>query len=120
MKGQLLHIVQQAKADHNDWHARHLLQEYLQVRILEGLAHAGAMSSIAFMGGTALRLLYHLRRFSEDLDFALESAPRSIRLPPVGCARPARVPAGVLRDFRYAAGLRRRAQGPVPVPGPVP
>ena len=108
MKGQLLQIVQQAKADHNDWHARHLLQEYLQVRILEGLAHAGAMSSIAFMGGTALRLLYHLRRFSEDLDFALEARRDQYDFP--------RWVAHVLRAFRresYEISLTLQDSGAV-------
>jgi predicted nucleotidyltransferase component of viral defense system len=33
---------------------------------------AGAFAALAFQGGTALRFLYGLRRFSEDLDFALE------------------------------------------------
>ena len=30
------------------------------------------MRALAFHGGTALRFLYSLARFSEDLDFALE------------------------------------------------
>ena len=44
----------------------------MQARILEGLVRAGAMASVAFMGGTALRFLFGLQRYSEDLDFALE------------------------------------------------
>jgi hypothetical protein len=51
---------------------RNLLREYLQARILEGLQRAGAMVPLAFHGGTALRFLYAIPRFSEDLDFALE------------------------------------------------
>jgi len=51
---------------------RNLLREYLQARILEGLQRAGAMMPLAFHGGTALRFLYAIPRFSEDLDFALE------------------------------------------------
>ncbi len=51
---------------------RNVLREYLQARILEGLQRAGAMSPLAFQGGTALRFLYGLPRYSEDLDFALE------------------------------------------------
>jgi len=35
------------------------------------------MSPLAFQGGTALRFLYGLRRYSEDLDFALEG-PREL------------------------------------------
>lgn len=52
--------------------ARNAMREYLQARILEGLQRAGAMSPLAFQGGTALRFLYRLPRYSEDLDFALE------------------------------------------------
>ena len=51
---------------------RNVAREYLQARILWGLKHAGAMSPLAFHGGTALRFLYGLPRYSEDLDFALE------------------------------------------------
>lgn len=55
--------------------APHLAREYLQARLLESLQRAGAMRCLAFHGGTALRFLYAAQRFSEDLDFALESAP---------------------------------------------
>ena len=51
---------------------RNLVREYLQARILEGMQRAGAMVPMAFHGGTALRFLYTIPRFSEDLDFALE------------------------------------------------
>jgi predicted nucleotidyltransferase component of viral defense system len=51
-----------------------LVREYLQSRLLGFLQHEGAMIPLAFQGGTALRLLYGLDRFSEDLDFALERA----------------------------------------------
>lgn len=56
--------------------ARNLVREYLQAAILAGLQRAGAMVPLAFHGGTALRLLYGIRRYSEDLDFALERAER--------------------------------------------
>ena len=52
--------------------ARNRAREYLQALILQSLQRAGAMTAIAFHGGTALRFLYSLRRYSEDLDFALE------------------------------------------------
>ena len=52
--------------------AGNLTREYLQARILESLQSAGGMIPLAFQGGTALRFLYDLPRFSEDLDFALE------------------------------------------------
>lgn len=53
---------------------RNVLREYLQARILEALQQEGAFAHIAFQGGTALRFLYGLPRWSEDLDFALEGA----------------------------------------------
>ena len=46
------------------------MREYLQVRVLEALQRAGAFESWAFLGGTALRFLFQLPRFSEDLDFS--------------------------------------------------
>jgi predicted nucleotidyltransferase component of viral defense system len=48
------------------------VREYLQSRILESLQRSGAMIPLAFHGGTALRFLYSIPRYSEDLDFALE------------------------------------------------
>jgi hypothetical protein len=51
---------------------RHLVREYLQARMLESLQRAGAMIPLAFHGGTALRFLYGIPRYSEDLDFSLE------------------------------------------------
>jgi len=49
-----------------------LVREYIQAHILRSLQDAGAFASMAFQGGTALRFLHALRRFSEDLDFSLE------------------------------------------------
>ena len=51
---------------------RNIVREYLQARILGALQRAGAMTSLAFHGGTSLRFLFGLPRYSEDLDFALE------------------------------------------------
>lgn len=47
------------------------LREYLQLLILRIIDEKGFFQNIAFVGGTALRILYDLRRFSEDLDFCL-------------------------------------------------
>lgn len=49
------------------------VREYLQARVLETLQEYGAFESWAFVGGTALRFLYSMPRFSEDLDFSLSS-----------------------------------------------
>jgi hypothetical protein len=56
--------------------ARNRMRELLQARILASLQRSGAMIPLAFQGGTALRFLYSLRRYSEDLDFALERPDR--------------------------------------------
>ena len=49
------------------------LREYLQAFILRSLHESEAFQRLSFVGGTALRFLYGLPRFSEDLDFSLES-----------------------------------------------
>jgi hypothetical protein len=48
-----------------------LVREYLQARVLESLQDNGVFLRWAFVGGTALRFLYSIPRFSEDLDFSL-------------------------------------------------
>ncbi len=55
--------------------AIHLVREYLQARSLQSLQRAGALQTLAFHGGTSLRFLYDIPRYSEDLDFALELHP---------------------------------------------
>ncbi|MFH1282177.1 MAG: nucleotidyl transferase AbiEii/AbiGii toxin family protein [bacterium] len=47
------------------------LREFLQLLILKIIQDKGYFSHISFTGGTALRILYDLRRFSEDLDFSV-------------------------------------------------
>jgi len=46
------------------------VREYLQARMLASLQRSGAMIPLAFQGGTALRFLYAIRRYAEDLGFA--------------------------------------------------
>ncbi len=69
MKERLLELVRSAPTP---LHARNAVREYLQARILGSMQRAGAMVPLAFLGGTALRFLYTIQRYSEDLDFALE------------------------------------------------
>ena len=57
----------QTLADHD-----RLLREMIQQIALLGLWRAKFFEHAAFYGGTALRLLYGLDRFSEDLDFSLK------------------------------------------------
>ncbi len=69
MKSYLKHLVDGAPSS---LQGQNLTREYLQARILGGLQQMGAMVPMAFHGGTALRFLYAIPRYSEDLDFALE------------------------------------------------
>lgn len=68
MKSLLLDMLRE-EAD--DFRRRSRAREYLQARILLALQDSGAFSTWAFFGGTALRFLYNLPRYSEDLDFSL-------------------------------------------------
>lgn len=63
-----------------------VLREYLQSRILGVMQEAGAMVPLAFMGGTALRFIYRIPRYSEDLDFTLERPSEGFALRAL-CAR---------------------------------
>lgn len=47
------------------------LKEITQELALHSLYNSGFFKRVAFQGGTCLRILYGLNRFSEDLDFAL-------------------------------------------------
>ncbi len=47
------------------------LAEFIQHLILQSLFRHGGFKNLTFTGGTALRLLYHTPRYSEDLDFSL-------------------------------------------------
>ena len=46
-------------------------REFLQILCLKVMSDKGMFSHLAFLGGTSLRILFNLRRFSEDLDFSL-------------------------------------------------
>lgn len=56
------------------------LKEILQEIILLGLDRSDFFEKAAFYGGTALRILYGLDRFSEDLDFTLLKADPKFKL----------------------------------------
>jgi len=56
------------------------LREILQEIVLLGLYRAGFFNQAVFYGGTALRILYGLDRFSEDLDFSLLEADEAFDL----------------------------------------
>lgn len=47
------------------------IREILQLTVLKIMYDKGYFNKLAFVGGTALRVFFNLRRFSEDLDFSL-------------------------------------------------
>ncbi|NBC29427.1 MAG: hypothetical protein GVY29_05475 [Spirochaetes bacterium] len=51
-----------------------VLREYVQVQILRSFHEAGVFTCLSFVGGTALRFVYAVPRFSVDLDFSVEVA----------------------------------------------
>lgn len=48
---------------------RYMLKEYLQLLILDHLSSTSYIEKLSFIGGTNLRLIQGIDRFSEDLDF---------------------------------------------------
>lgn len=49
----------------------HAAREFLQLLVLKIIYDKRYFRNLAFVGGTALKFLYDLRRFSEDLDFSV-------------------------------------------------
>ncbi|MFW5703081.1 MAG: nucleotidyl transferase AbiEii/AbiGii toxin family protein [Candidatus Dojkabacteria bacterium] len=49
--------------------SRSLIREYLQYQILAIVFSHPKSYKLTFLGGTALRIVYNLKRFSEDIDF---------------------------------------------------
>lgn len=64
-------LQQRLKAVNTQEEKYNLLREYLQLLILQLVDEKGFFRHLAFVGGTALRILFDLNRFSEDLDFCL-------------------------------------------------
>lgn len=64
----------------NDSERLSIARELVQEIILLGLTRIGFGNVAAFHGGTALRILYKLNRYSEDLDFCLIKPDKSFSL----------------------------------------
>ena len=62
--------------------AESALREIMQDIALAGLGRSGFFEKAAFYGGTALRIFYSARRFSEDLDFSLLEVNPDFQLQP--------------------------------------
>ena len=54
-----------------DEHRRNALYEVIQQIALSGLYRGGFFDKAAFYGGTCLRIIHGLNRYSEDMDFSL-------------------------------------------------
>jgi len=70
MKEQALAI---ARKEPNKRDATNRLREYLQHLLLRQLFEQNALERLVFHGGTALRILHNLQRFSEDIDFHVKT-----------------------------------------------
>src|SRR3989339_1351627 len=57
-----------------------ILREYLQSRVIEIIYQQKKSADLVFVGGTALRLLRGLDRFSEDLDFDIDESISSSQI----------------------------------------
>ena len=57
----------------NIYDRKNAMKEIMQEIVLCGLSRSGFFDKAAFYGGTALRIFYGLDRFSEDLDFSLDT-----------------------------------------------
>jgi hypothetical protein len=68
LKDQALALV---RDETDSGRALNRLREYLQALVLRSLHECEAFVPLAFVGGTALRFLHSLPRFSEDLDFSV-------------------------------------------------
>lgn len=68
MKDHLLGIVSSVS---DSGMKANVMREYLQIYALRALFERGRFGQVAFVGGTALRFIFGVPRFSEDLDFSL-------------------------------------------------
>jgi predicted nucleotidyltransferase component of viral defense system len=53
------------------------VREYLQTYLLNIIYKNKFYQNIVFIGGTALRFIYKIRRFSEEVDFSLSSKAKN-------------------------------------------
>lgn len=87
------------------------LREILQQLALLGLWRSKFFEHAAFYGGSALRILYGLERFSEDLDFSLLAPKKDFTLGAYGSALERE-----LRSFGFEVSfepVRKRLRSPV-------
>ncbi|MDR0823032.1 MAG: nucleotidyl transferase AbiEii/AbiGii toxin family protein [Endomicrobium sp.] len=64
-------LKQQISGDMSSQQKINKVREFLQIMLLKNLYDQKAFDNIAFTGGTALRIVFDINRYSEDLDFSL-------------------------------------------------
>jgi hypothetical protein len=104
MKEHLQRLIENKPSDQR----KNIAREYMQARILGFIQDKKGFSSWIFHGGTALRFLYDLPRYSEDLDFSLAATKEKSAFQ--------EMIEGIARSFRnegYAADLKFSGRPPV-------
>ncbi len=77
-------ILKKANKGRQSQERLNLLREEIHHLILQEIDRKGGFKNLCFLGGTALRMIYGLDRFSEDLDFSVSlSGPGSFVLEPL-------------------------------------
>ncbi len=56
---------------------KYIFKEYIQLMILDFLSNTKYISNLTFIGGTNLRLVKGIDRFSEDLDFDIKNLSKN-------------------------------------------
>lgn len=79
MQDAIKHMLQKYKC-HSEQDYINAIKEIFQEIALLGLWRAKFFEQAAFYGGSALRILYKLDRFSEDLDFTLLKSDKNFNL----------------------------------------
>lgn len=102
----MLEVIQEKlrKHDGSNLDKYNYLREYLQHLVLKIVDEQGFFRNLAFVGGTALRVLYDLNRFSEDLDFSLIAANN------YSYAKMMRVIANELQKNNLTVAIKSRTQ----------
>jgi predicted nucleotidyltransferase component of viral defense system len=96
-------ILERARKEKRSEMRLNRLRESLHHLLLQEADRKGAFARLCFVGGTALRILYGLDRFSEDLDFSVShDAVGSFRLAPLAASI-----RNSLRAFGFAVEVQR-------------
>lgn len=104
----MIDVIKQQFTDAMPRHVRlNKTREFIQALCLKIMSERGSFDRVAFLGGTALRLLFQLRRFSEDLDFSVLNAGD------MDVSELSRVFAKDLRLYGFEAEVKVKAVGTV-------